>query len=100
MVTRGYVAALLRLHQDWYRHDHTDAFVPIRRALLQCLRRVAALRSGREAILAAQGLEMLYSTTKVPLGPPCSSHTAHTGGGEQLGGSMCMETGDHGGTLK
>ncbi|XP_077630379.1 cytosolic carboxypeptidase 4, partial [Crocuta crocuta] len=61
-VNRGYVASLLRLHQDWHHHDTANTYVPIRRALLLCLKHVANLRSGREAFLAAQGMEVLFST--------------------------------------
>lgn len=64
-VNRGYVTSLLSLHQDWQNHDVANTFVLIRRALLLCLKHVAALRSGREAFLAAQGMEMLFSLTQV-----------------------------------
>ncbi|KAF6273058.1 ATP/GTP binding protein like 1 [Rhinolophus ferrumequinum] len=63
-VNRGYVTSLLRLHQDWHQHDTAGAYVPIRRVLLLCLKHIAALRSGREAFLAAQGMEILFSTTQ------------------------------------
>ncbi|XP_067552206.1 cytosolic carboxypeptidase 4 isoform X2 [Pseudorca crassidens] len=63
-VNRGYVAILLRLHQDWHSHDTTNSYVLIRRALLLCLRHIANLRSGREAFRAAQGMEILFSTTQ------------------------------------
>ncbi|XP_042554452.1 cytosolic carboxypeptidase 4 [Dipodomys spectabilis] len=58
-VNRGYVASLLRLHQDWHSHDTDHTYVTIRRGLLLCLKHIATLRSGREAFLAAQGLETL-----------------------------------------
>lgn len=64
-VNRGYVTSLLRLHQDWHSHDAANAYVPIRRALLLCLQHIATLRSGREAFLAAQGMEILFSSTQV-----------------------------------
>ncbi|XP_072593350.1 cytosolic carboxypeptidase 4 isoform X3 [Vulpes vulpes] len=63
-VNRGYVTSLLKLHQDWHRHDAANAYVLIRRALLLCLKHIANLRSGREAFLAAQGMEILFSTTE------------------------------------
>nr|XP_058146560.1 cytosolic carboxypeptidase 4 [Dasypus novemcinctus] len=63
-VTRGYVAILLRLYQDWHRHDTVHAYMQIRRAVLLCLKHIAALRSGREAFLAAQGMEILFSITQ------------------------------------
>ncbi|XP_075413575.1 cytosolic carboxypeptidase 4 [Tenrec ecaudatus] len=63
-VNRGYVASLLRLHQDWHRHDTSNTYVQIRQALLLCLKHVANLQSGREAFLAAQGMEILFSTAQ------------------------------------
>ncbi|XP_008850570.2 cytosolic carboxypeptidase 4 [Nannospalax galili] len=60
-VNRGYVSSLLRLHQDWHRHDMANTYLLIRRELLLCLRHIVTLRSGREAFLAAQGLETLFS---------------------------------------
>ncbi|KAL1286733.1 AGBL1 [Ovibos moschatus] len=60
-VNRSYVPHLLRLHQDWHSHDTANSFIPIRRALLLCLKHIAKLRSGREAFLAAQGMEILFS---------------------------------------
>ncbi|XP_057350782.1 cytosolic carboxypeptidase 4 isoform X7 [Manis pentadactyla] len=63
-VNRGYVTALLRLHQDWHLHDTANTHVPIRRALLLGLKHSATCRSGREAFLAAQGLEILFSTAQ------------------------------------
>ncbi|EPY85555.1 hypothetical protein CB1_000370020 [Camelus ferus] len=63
-VNRGYVTSLLRLHQDWHSHDTANSYVMIRRGLLLCLRHIANLRSGREAFLAAQGMEILFSSTQ------------------------------------
>nr|XP_060473429.1 cytosolic carboxypeptidase 4 [Panthera onca] len=63
-VNRGYVTSLLRLHQDWHGHDTANTYVLIRRMLLLCLKHIANLRSGREAFLAAQGMEILFSTTQ------------------------------------
>ncbi|KFO34586.1 Cytosolic carboxypeptidase 4 [Fukomys damarensis] len=63
-VNRGYVISLLRLHQDWHSHDTTNAYVLIRRGLLLCLKRITTIWSGREAFLAAQGMETLFSITQ------------------------------------
>ncbi|XP_045681075.1 cytosolic carboxypeptidase 4 isoform X2 [Phyllostomus hastatus] len=71
-VNRGYVTSLLRLHQDWHSHDMANTYVAIRRALLLCLRHIAALRSGREAFLAAQGMEILFSGAQNRLDDPGS----------------------------
>lgn len=64
-VNRGYVTSLLRLHQDWHSHDVTNTYVLIRHGLLLCLRHIVTLRSGREAFLAARGLETLFSIAQV-----------------------------------
>ncbi|XP_062945401.1 cytosolic carboxypeptidase 4 isoform X2 [Cynocephalus volans] len=61
-VNRGYITILLRLHQDWHSHDTANAYVLIRQGLLLCLQHITSLRSGREAFLAAQGMEILFST--------------------------------------
>ncbi|KAB1257202.1 Cytosolic carboxypeptidase 4, partial [Camelus dromedarius] len=66
-VNRGYVTSLLRLHQDWHSHDTANSYVMIRRGLLLCLRHIANLRSGREAFLAAQGMEILFSSTQLQI---------------------------------
>ncbi|XP_016065049.1 PREDICTED: cytosolic carboxypeptidase 4 [Miniopterus natalensis] len=66
-VNRGYVPSLLGLHRDWHSHDTANSYLPIRRALLLCLRHIAALQSGREAFLAARGMEILFSTTQSSL---------------------------------
>lgn len=66
-VNRGYVNSLLRLHQDWHSRDVTNTYVMIRHGLLLCLRHIVALRSGREAFLAAQGMETLFSIAQTCL---------------------------------
>ncbi|XP_060223364.1 cytosolic carboxypeptidase 4 isoform X2 [Meriones unguiculatus] len=66
-VNRGYVTSLLRLHQDWHSHDVTNTYVLIRHGLLLCLRHIVTLRSGREAFLAAQGMETLFSIAQTCL---------------------------------
>ncbi|XP_037054453.1 cytosolic carboxypeptidase 4 [Peromyscus leucopus] len=66
-VNRRYVTSLLRLHQDWHSHDVTDTYVLIRHGLLLCLRHIVTLRSGREAFLAAHGMETLFSIAQTCL---------------------------------
>lgn len=78
-VNRGYVNSLLRLHQDWHSRDVTNTYVMIRHGLLLCLRHIVALRSGREAFLAAQGMETLFSIAQV------TSMGISTAGGWLLG---------------
>ncbi|XP_005077924.4 cytosolic carboxypeptidase 4 [Mesocricetus auratus] len=66
-VNQGYVTSLLRLHQDWHSHDVTNTYVLIRHGLLLCLRHIVTLRSGREAFLAARGMETLFSIAQTCL---------------------------------
>ncbi|XP_051004697.1 cytosolic carboxypeptidase 4 [Acomys russatus] len=66
-VNRGYVTSLLRLHQDWHSHDVANTYVLIRHGLLRCLRHIVSLRSGKEAFLAAQGMETLFSIAQTCL---------------------------------
>ncbi|XP_053437701.1 cytosolic carboxypeptidase 4 isoform X1 [Nycticebus coucang] len=66
-VNRGYVTSLLRLHQDWHSHDTANTYVLIRRGFLLCLKHIVTLRSGREAFLAAHGMEVLFSTAQTCL---------------------------------
>ncbi|KAL4692260.1 hypothetical protein H8959_016070 [Pygathrix nigripes] len=77
-VNRGYVTSLLWLHQDWHSRDTANTYVQIRRGLLLCLKHIAALWSGREAFLAAQGMEILFSTTQA------GSMGIHSAAGGQL----------------
>ncbi|XP_028637487.1 cytosolic carboxypeptidase 4 [Grammomys surdaster] len=66
-VNRGYVNSLLRLHQDWHSRDVTNTYLIIRHGLLLCLRHIVALRSGREAFLAAQGMETFFNIAQTCL---------------------------------
>ncbi|XP_063781825.1 cytosolic carboxypeptidase 4 isoform X2 [Pseudophryne corroboree] len=63
-VNRGYVGILLQFYQDWHSSDSGNNYVSIRRGLLQCLKHITNLRSGREAFLQARGMEILYTTAQ------------------------------------
>nr|XP_060611864.1 cytosolic carboxypeptidase 4 [Anolis sagrei ordinatus] len=63
-VNRGYVCQLLRLYQDWHRHDTSNHYVHIRRGLLLCLKHITNVRSGREVFLLSHGLETLFTTAQ------------------------------------
>ncbi|KAM9311920.1 cytosolic carboxypeptidase 4 [Gastrophryne carolinensis] len=63
-VNRGYVSSLLNFYQDWHFSDKSNAFSPIRRGLLRCLKHITNVRSGRDAFLQARGMEILYSTAQ------------------------------------
>ncbi|KAG9340768.1 hypothetical protein JZ751_020360 [Albula glossodonta] len=63
-VAKGYVSSLLKLYEDWHSKDVTNAYVPIRRALLHCLHHATNTSAGREALLAQGGMALLFRTTQ------------------------------------
>ncbi|XP_029430511.1 cytosolic carboxypeptidase 4 isoform X2 [Rhinatrema bivittatum] len=63
-VNRGHVCGLLRLYRDWHCCDAANNYIPIRHALLRCLKHITNIRSGREAFLQAQGMEALFSAAQ------------------------------------
>ncbi|XP_072837978.2 cytosolic carboxypeptidase 4 [Pogona vitticeps] len=63
-INRGYVCQLLRLYQDWHRHDTSNSCIPIRRGLLLCLKHLTNVWSGREGFLLARGMESLFATAQ------------------------------------
>ncbi|KAM5172866.1 cytosolic carboxypeptidase 4 [Mantella aurantiaca] len=63
-VNRGYVCGLLNFYQDWHISDSSNSYIPIRRGLLRCLKHITNVRSGREAFIQAQGMEILYNTAQ------------------------------------
>ncbi|XP_066490845.1 cytosolic carboxypeptidase 4 isoform X2 [Tiliqua scincoides] len=63
-VNRGRVGQLLRLYDDWHRHDTSDSYIPIRRGLLLCLKHITNVRSGRECFLLSRGIEALFKTAQ------------------------------------
>ncbi|XP_077330096.1 cytosolic carboxypeptidase 4 [Lithobates pipiens] len=63
-VNRNYVCGLLNFYQDWHISDSSNAYIPIRRGLLRCLKHITNVRSGREAFIQARGMEILYNTAQ------------------------------------
>ncbi|KAG7473237.1 hypothetical protein MATL_G00093530 [Megalops atlanticus] len=66
-VAKGYVPGLLQLYQDWHSQDAGDASLPIRRALLHCLHQATNTSEGQEALVAAGGIAVLFSTMQTCL---------------------------------
>ncbi|XP_067292754.1 cytosolic carboxypeptidase 4 isoform X3 [Pseudorasbora parva] len=66
-VTKGYIADLLKVYEDWHNNDTNLKNIPIRRALLHCLRRAAKSAVGRDAMVAEGGISLLFQTTQTCL---------------------------------
>ncbi|XP_073798977.1 cytosolic carboxypeptidase 4 isoform X9 [Danio rerio] len=66
-VAKGYIADLLKLYEDWHNNDTNLKNVPIRRALLYCLHLAASSSVGRDAIVAVDGISLLFQTTQTCL---------------------------------
>lgn len=64
-VNKGYVCSLLHFYQDWHISDASNAYIPIRRGLLRCLKHMTNVRSGREAFIQGRGMEIIYNTAQV-----------------------------------
>ncbi|XP_051739978.1 cytosolic carboxypeptidase 4 isoform X2 [Ctenopharyngodon idella] len=66
-VTKGYIADLLKVYEDWHNNDTNLKNIPIRLALLHCLHRAANSAAGRDAIVAEGGISLLFQTTQTCL---------------------------------
>ncbi|XP_036391733.1 cytosolic carboxypeptidase 4-like isoform X2 [Megalops cyprinoides] len=66
-VAKGYVSSLLQLYKDWHSKDVGDAHLPIRQALLHCLHQATNTSEGLEALGAAGGIAVLFSTMQTCL---------------------------------
>ncbi|XP_058851597.1 cytosolic carboxypeptidase 4-like isoform X1 [Acipenser ruthenus] len=66
-VSQGYVSSLLNLYEDWHSNDAENKHIPIRRALLHCLRHLTNLPAGRRALEQDGGMEILFRTTQACL---------------------------------
>ncbi|KAA0724557.1 Cytosolic carboxypeptidase 4 [Triplophysa tibetana] len=66
-VAKGYISDLLKLYEDWHNNDASFENIPIRRALLHCMHRVANTSAGREALVAEGGMSLLFQTTQTYL---------------------------------
>nr|XP_033776886.1 cytosolic carboxypeptidase 4 isoform X2 [Geotrypetes seraphini] len=63
-VNRGHVSGLLWLYQDWHCCDAANSYIPIRRAVLRCLKHITNIRSGRDAFLQARGMGILFDAAQ------------------------------------
>ncbi|XP_057186317.1 cytosolic carboxypeptidase 4 isoform X2 [Triplophysa rosa] len=63
-VAKGYISDLLKLYEDWHNNNASFENIPIRRALLHCMHRVANTSAGREALVAEGGMSLLFQTTQ------------------------------------
>ncbi|XP_061101791.1 cytosolic carboxypeptidase 4-like isoform X2 [Conger conger] len=68
---KGYISCLLKLYEDWHLKDRENCCVPIRRALLHCLHCATNTRAGMEALLAEEGMTLLFQSTQACLGVKC-----------------------------
>lgn len=75
-VTKGYIADLLKVYEDWHNNDTNLKNIPIRRALLHCLHRAANSAVGRDAIVAEGGISLLFQTTQVIFQPTIWSQSS------------------------
>ncbi|XP_030048341.1 cytosolic carboxypeptidase 4 [Microcaecilia unicolor] len=63
-VNRGHVSGLLWLYQDWHCCDTANSYIPVRHALLRCLKHITNIRSGRDAFLQARGMGILFDAAQ------------------------------------
>lgn len=59
-----HVPQLLSLYQEWHQMDTKHRHVLIRKAILNILKNVTNLRSGRKALADANGIQILYDTAQ------------------------------------
>lgn len=59
-----YVPAILTLYSDWHQADTKHRHVNIRKGLLNVLKNITNLRSGRKALVEADGIRILYESAQ------------------------------------
>ncbi|XP_076102521.1 cytosolic carboxypeptidase 1-like isoform X2 [Mytilus galloprovincialis] len=59
-----HVPHLLGLYQDWHQLDTKHRHVNIRKAILNILKNITNLKSGRKALADANGIQILYDTAQ------------------------------------
>uniref|UniRef100_G3NBD9 Peptidase M14 domain-containing protein n=1 Tax=Gasterosteus aculeatus aculeatus TaxID=481459 RepID=G3NBD9_GASAC len=67
VVSKGYVAGLLRLYEDWHAKAVQHGAVAICHSLLRCLHKVTHSTAGRQAFVSQGGIRLLYGTTQTCL---------------------------------
>ncbi|GFO08515.1 cytosolic carboxypeptidase 1 [Plakobranchus ocellatus] len=63
LVGMGGVPQLLALHADWQAMDVKNRFLLIRKSVLNILKNITNLKSGRKALLEADGIRILYESS-------------------------------------
>ncbi|XP_068595082.1 cytosolic carboxypeptidase 4 [Brachionichthys hirsutus] len=66
-VSKGYIAGLLRLYEDWHSKDGQHSATAICHALLRCLHEATHRTAGRKAVMSQGGLRILYQVTQTCL---------------------------------
>uniref|UniRef100_UPI00398F85EE cytosolic carboxypeptidase 4 n=1 Tax=Pristiophorus japonicus TaxID=55135 RepID=UPI00398F85EE len=69
-VENGHIHRLLKLYQDWHQRDTQNKYIPIRKALLNCIKYITNIQTGKKAFLEADGMRVLLSTSRA-----CGSNT-------------------------
>ncbi|KAL4227460.1 Cytosolic carboxypeptidase 1 [Mactra antiquata] len=59
-----YVPAILALYNDWHQTDTKHRHVNVRKGLLNILKNITNLRSGRKALVEANGIRVLYESAQ------------------------------------
>ncbi|XP_071794248.1 cytosolic carboxypeptidase 1-like [Asterias amurensis] len=59
-VGQGGVSMLLTMMCDWHKNDVRNRHVKIRKAILNTIKNVTALKSGRKAFMDSNGIKVLY----------------------------------------
>ncbi|XP_066567167.1 cytosolic carboxypeptidase 1 isoform X2 [Amia ocellicauda] len=62
-VDRGYVPSLLSIYQDWHKQDNRHRHMLIRKGILGCIKNITNIKLGRKALIDADGMRILYSTS-------------------------------------
>ncbi|XP_048419122.2 cytosolic carboxypeptidase 4 isoform X1 [Stegostoma tigrinum] len=63
-VDNGYVHKLLKVYQDWHQRDTQNKFIPIHKALLNCIKNITNIQIGKEAFLQANGMRILLRASQ------------------------------------
>lgn len=64
LIGMGGVPLLLSHHADWHNADGKNRYISLRKALLNTLKNITNLKSGRRAFMEADGIRVLYSSAQ------------------------------------
>ncbi|KAK3098121.1 hypothetical protein FSP39_016346 [Pinctada imbricata] len=59
-----HVPHLLALYHDWHQIDTKHRYISLRKAILSILKNITNLRSGRKALVDANGIQVLYDSAQ------------------------------------